>query len=324
MRAVITGANGFIGHAICAALLARGHATTAIVRRQAAVADLPAGAVPLVIENYADAESLRQRLPAGDCLIHAAGRAHVLSGDQQASAYRQANVEGPRALARAAAALGYRRLVFLSSIGVNGAHDTGMPFTEETPPAPAWPYAATKLEAEHALFEIGRATGLEIVVLRPPLVYGPGNRGNFPRLMRWVRSGLPIPLGLVRNARSYMFVGNLADATVNCCQHPGAANRLFLVADDHDWSTPDMVRLIAGAMGRPARLLPVPVGALRAAGRLTGKLREVGSLTDSLRIDTSLLRRLTDWTPPYGTEEGVARTVRWYLDSDRTGPVQPG
>jgi UDP-glucose 4-epimerase len=247
-------------------------------------------------------------------MIHAAGRAHVLAGDQQASAYRMANVEGPRSLAQAAAARGYRRFVFLSSIGVLGAHDAGTPFTEQTPPAPAWPYAATKLEAELALFDIGRATGLEIVVLRPPLVYGPGNRGNFPRLMRWVRSGVPIPLASVDNARSYVYVGNLADATIACTTHPGAANRMFLVADGRDWSTPAMVRLIAQAMNQAAYLWPVPIGVLRALGRVAGKAREIDSLTGSLRIDSSLLHQLTDWSPPYDTVDGVARTVRWFLD----------
>jgi nucleoside-diphosphate-sugar epimerase len=315
VKVAIAGANGFIGRAICAALVERAYATTAIVRRQAAVADLPPGAAPLVIGNYADAADVRRCLPEGDCLIHAAGRAHVLAGDQQASAYRQANVEGTRALAEAAAARGYRRFVFLSSIGVLGAHDAGTPFTEESPPAPAWPYAATKLEAELALFAIGRATGLEISVLRPPLVYGPGNRGNFPRLMRWVRSGLPIPLASVHNARSYMYVGNLADAAANCAAHPGAANRMFLVADGTDWSTPAMVRLIAEEMVRPARLWPMPVAALRLAGHLAGKGREIGSLTDSLRIDSSLLRDRTAWSAPYGTAEGVAQTVRWFMDS---------
>jgi nucleoside-diphosphate-sugar epimerase len=316
MRVAITGANGFIGRAICEALVGRGYATTAIVRREAALANLPPGAVPLMIENYADGELLHRTLPEGDCLIHAAGRAHVLAGDQQASAYRRANVEGPSALAQAAAARGYRRFVFLSSIGVLGAHDAGVPFTEASPPAPAWPYAATKLEAELALFGIGRDTGLEIAVLRPPLVYGPGNRGNFPRLMRWVRSGIPVPLASVRNARSYMYVGNLADAAANCAAHPGAANHMFLVADGTDWSTPAMVGLIAKAMQRPVRLWPMPVAALRGIGRLAGKAREIGSLTDSLRIDSSLLRTRTAWSPPYGTAEGVARTVRWFLDVD--------
>lgn len=320
MKVVITGANGFIGHAICEASLARGYDTTAIVRREAAVHDLPPGATPLVIGDYANADLVDALLPSGDCIIHAAGRAHVLAGDQQASAYRMANVEGPRALARAAAARGYRRFVFLSSIGVLGAHDAGLPFTENTPPAPAWPYAATKLEAELALFDIGRASGLQIVVLRPPLVYGPGNRGNFPRLMRWVRSGVPIPLARVGNARSYVYVGNLADAAATCATHPGAADRMFLVADGKDWSTPAMVRLIARAMNRPAYLWPVPVAALRILGRVTGKAREIGSLTDSLRIDCSLLRQLTGWSPPHETADGVARTVRWFLDGgDRGG-----
>lgn len=319
MKVAISGANGFIGHAICEALVARGYQTTAIVRRATAVPSLPPGAVPLVITDYADAELLRAHLPAADCLIHAAGRAHVLAGDQEASAYRMANVEGPCALARAAAMRGYRRFVFLSSIGVLGAHDAGEPFSEETRPAPAWPYAATKLEAELALFEIGRANGLEIVVLRPPLVYGPGNRGNFPRLMRWVRSGLPIPLASVNNARSYVYVGNLADAAAVCAIHPAAANRMFLVADGKDWSTPAMVRLIAQAMNRPARLWPAPISALRALGHISGKAREIGSLTDSLRIDSSLLHRLADWSPPYGTADGVARTVRWFLDGGDRG-----
>jgi UDP-glucose 4-epimerase len=324
MRVTITGANGFIGRAICSALLDRVYATSAIVRRAAALAGLPAAAAREVIEDYADPQLLRRLLPPGDCLIHAAGRAHVLAGDQQASAYRAANVAGPCALAQAAAAAGYRRMVFLSSIGVLGAHDAGTAFTEDTPPAPAWPYAATKLEAEVALFAIGRATGLEIVVLRPPLVYGPGNRGNFPRLMRWVRSGLPIPLASVRNSRSYVYVGNLADAAANCAAHPGAANRMFLVADGTDWSTPAMVRLIAAAMQRPARLWQMPVQALRAIGGLAGKAREVGSLTDSLRIDSSLLRARTAWSPPYDTAEGVARTVRWFLDGGDAAPDGSG
>lgn len=312
MKAVVAGANGFIGRAICEALLAQGDAVTALVRRADAV--VPAGAALLALPDHTDEAAARAQLPAGDCLIHAAGLAHVLAGDHQLEAYREANVAGPCALARAAAARGYRRMVFLSSIGVLGARDHGAPLNEDAAPAPARPYAVSKLEAEQALSAIGRDTGMEIVILRPPMVYGAGNGGNFPRLMRWVRSGLPIPLGAVKNARSYIYVGNLADASLACATHPQAANRLFLVADARDHSTAAMVRLIAHEMGRPAHLWPVPVTALRMLGALTGKSREIGSLTDSLRIDASRLHVATGWTPRFSTEEGVARTVRWFLD----------
>jgi len=314
MKIVVTGANGFIGRAICAAAVARGDTCTGVVRRADAAAELPAGVAPLVLRDHADAQAALASLPAADCLVHAAGRAHVLAGDQEADAYHEANVHGPRVLAQAAAARGYRRFLFLSSIGVLGKQDPGTPFTEASPPDPAWSYAVSKLQAEQALFEIGASTGMEISVLRPPMVYGPGNRGNFPRLMRWVRSGLPIPLGLVRNSRSYVYVDNLADAALVCARHPGAANRAFLVGDAQDWSTPAMVRLIAREMGRPARLWPVPIAALRLIGQLTGKSREIHSLTDSLRIDWSALQSATGWRPPHGTEAGVARTVRWFMD----------
>jgi UDP-glucose 4-epimerase len=313
MTIAVTGANGFIGRAICALAVARGDTCIGIVRRAQAAADLPPGVAPVVIGDYTDEAAVRAQLPQADCLVHAAGRAHVLAGDLEADAYHEANVHGPRVLAQAAGRLGYRRFLFMSSIGVLGKHDAGTPFTEESAPDPAWSYAVSKLQAEQALFEIGQASGLEITALRPPMVYGPGNRGNFPRLMQWVRSGLPIPLGRVRNARSYVYVDNLADAALLCARHPNAANRLFLVGDEGDWSTPDMVRLIAREMERPARLWPVPIALLRLAGRLTGKSREVHSLTDSLRIDSSALRAATGWSPPLGTCEGVARTVRWFM-----------
>ncbi|HEY4374132.1 MAG TPA: NAD-dependent epimerase/dehydratase family protein [Burkholderiales bacterium] len=313
MNVTVAGANGFIGRAICAALLAQGDAVTALVRRADAAADLPAGVAALALPDHTDEAAARAQLPAGDCLIHAAGLAHALAGDHQLEAYRAANVAGPCALARAAAARGYRRMVFLSSIGVLGARDHGAPLDENAAPAPARPYAVSKLEAEQALFAIGRETGLEITVLRPPMVYGPGNGGNFPRLMRWVNSGLPLPLGAIDNARSYVYVGNLAAAALACAAHARAANRLFLVADERSYSTPAIVRLIAREMGRPARLWPLPLAALRLLGALTGKSREIGSLTDSLRIDAACLRQVTGWTPRFSTEEGVALTARWFL-----------
>jgi len=316
-RVAVSGANGFIGRAVCAAALQRGCAVTGIVRRAAALDVLPAGTAPLLIVDDAQDAAPQAQLPVGDCLIHTAGRSHALHGEHLEAAYRSANLEAPLRLARAAAARGYRRFVFVSSSSVLGAQDQITPYTEQAPPVPYGPYATTKLEAEQELFGIGRATGMEVVVLRPPMVYGPGSLGNFSRLMGWVRSGWPIPLGMVHNARSYVYVDNLADAALTCALHPGAANRMFLVADGQDWSTPQMVRMIARAMGRPARLWPMPVGLLRSLARACGKAREIGSLTESRRIDAALLRRLTGWAPPVATEEAVARTVRWFLDRER-------
>ena len=314
MHAVVTGANGFIGRAICAALLARGDATTGVVRRQAALAALPTGATPLLLPDYTDAAALLAHLPKAQCLIHAAGSASVSGPHLGAGPH--ADVETPRALARAAAALGYQRFVFISSIAVLGTEDGGTPFSEATPAAPGWPYASIKLQAEEALLEIGRTTGMEVVILRPPMVYGAGNRGNFPRLMRWVASGLPLPLLRAEQARSYIHVGNLADAAALCAHHPAAADRLFLVADDRDWTTPALVRLIAAEMRKPARLWPMPLPLLRLAGRLTGKSHEIGSLINGRRIDASLLRNTTGWAPPYAAEESLARTVQWFLQAD--------
>ena len=320
MDIAVTGAGGFVGRGICAALAARGDQVTAVVRREAALQAVPAGAVPLLLENLGDEADLRRRLPPAQCLIHAAGNASLR--DSGRTGHPQAEVEMARALARAAAARGYRRLVFISSIAVLGTRDGDTPFTETTPAAPGWPYARIKLEAEQALLAVGRESGIETVILRPPLVYGQDNRGNFPRLVRWVASGLPIPLGLADNARSYIYLGNLADAAALSARHPGAANRLFLLADARDWSTPELVRLIARAARCAARLWPVPLGILRALGQAAGKSHEVGSLINSRRIDTTLIRQLTGWVPPHEAEESLVRTVRWSLDNPVSGPAR--
>ncbi|MDB5807717.1 MAG: NAD-dependent epimerase/dehydratase [Betaproteobacteria bacterium] len=318
MDLVVTGANGFIGRGICAALTARGDKVSGVVRRQAALQAVPAGTTPLLLENLCDQADLRRRLPAAQCLIHAAGNASLGGSGRDGGSKPggpQAEVEMARSLARAAAARGYRRLVFISSIAVLGTSDGGAPFTEATPAAPGWPYARIKLEAEQALLAACKENGVEAVILRPPLVYGPGNRGNFPRLVRWVNSGLPIPLGSAGNARSYLYIDNLAHAAALCARHPGAANRLFLLADAHNWSTPELVRLIAREAQCPARLWPVPLGVLRALGQASGSSHEVDSLINSRRIDAALIHRLTGWTAPCEAEPSLARTVRWSLEN---------
>ncbi|HEX4328478.1 MAG TPA: NAD-dependent epimerase/dehydratase family protein [Burkholderiales bacterium] len=320
MDVVVSGANGFIGQSICAALLACGDQVTAVIRQPTARQALPAGALPLLLQEPANETLLREHLPPAQCLVHAAGNAS-LRGASRHDNNAQSEVKLARALARTAAARGYRRFVFISSVAVLGTSDGGTPFTEAAAVAPGWPYARVKFEAEQAVLEVGAASEMETVILRPPMVYGPGNRGNFPRLVRWVASGMPLPLKLAQNARSYIYVGNLADAAALCARHPGVANRLFLLADARDWSTLDLVRVIAREAQCPARLWPAPLGLLRAMGQATGRSQEVGSLINSRRIDAALIHAATGWVPPHEAGECLARTVRWCLENPVPGPT---
>ena len=245
-------------------------------------------------------------------VIHCAARVHVMqdSAADPLAAFRAVNLEGTRRLAEVAAEVGVRRLVFLSSIKVNGESTApGSPFRASDPPRPSDAYAVSKWEAEQALHEVASRSGLEVVVVRPPLVYGPGVRANFERLMRWVARGAPIPLGSVDNRRSMVGLDNLVDLLVRCVDHPAAAGQTFLVSDRRDLSTPEWIRMLAAAMGRPARLLPVPPAWLRLGGRLTGRRAEVERLIGSLQLDIEPTCETLDWSPPVSVEEGLSRTV---------------
>lgn len=201
--------------------------------------------------------------------------------------------------------------MYLSSIKVNGERTAlGVPFSFSDTPAPEDAYGTSKWEAEQALWDISARTGLEVVVVRPPLVYGPGVKGNLARLLKLVRSGLPLPLGAVQNKRSLIGLNNLVDLLIRCVDHPAAAGRTFLVADGEDLSTPDLLRHMAAAMGRSARLVPVPVPLLRLAGSALGKRAEIDRLVGSLQIDSSHTRRVLGWTPPVSVEEGIRRMVQ--------------
>jgi len=250
-----------------------------------------------------------------DCVIHCAARAHVMheTETEALAAYRAVNVAGTQRLAEQAATLGVRRLVYLSSIKVNGESTDGLPRpfgARDDEVSPEDPYGVSKWEAEQALWAVAANTGLEVVVVRPPLVYGPGVKGNLARLLKLVRFGVPLPFDSVHNQRSLIGLDNLVDLLIRCVDHPAAAGQTLLVSDGEDIATPDLLRHMANALGRSARLLPVPVPLLRLAGRALGKRAEIDRLVGSLQIDSRYTRELLDWTPPVSVAEGIRRMVQ--------------
>jgi len=243
-------------------------------------------------------------------VVHLAARVHMMRDGvlDPLVLYREINTEATLNLARQAADARVKRFVFISSIKVNGEGGDAA-YREIDAPAPADAYAISKWEAEQGLWRIARETGLEVVILRPPLVYGPGVKANFLRLMQWAQKGWPLPLGAIRNRRSLLYLGNLVDAIRLCVEHPDAAGQTFLLDDGEAVSTPDLIRAVAHAMGRSVCLPAVPVRVIEFAGTLLGKRAAVARLTGSLWLDSSLIRSRLNWTPPYSMEAGLAATV---------------
>jgi nucleoside-diphosphate-sugar epimerase len=304
-RVLITGAGGFIGRVAVRAFLAAGWEVRAAARR--IPPDAEQDAEWRVIQDIRDKAAWRGLADDVQCVVHLAGRAHVLRETEAdpLAAFRSVNVEATRRLASEAATAGVRRFVFLSSIGVNGVRTDNVPFRETDMPQPSTPYAISKYEAEQVLRALSEASGLEYVILRAPLVYGSNAPGNFGRLVRWIRRGWPLPFGAVKNRRSLLFVGNLADALKCCAIDPAARNELFLVADKEAVSTPDLVRLLARAFGCQPHLCPVPQVLLRAAERLTGGQLKLSPLLDTLVMDISHIQKRLRWTPPNSLAEGL-------------------
>jgi len=307
-RVLITGAGGFIGRVAVRAFLAAGWEVRAAARR------IPPDADRQVewraVGDIGEQGAWRGIADGVQCVVHLAGRAHVLRETEAdpLATFRSTNVEATRRLASEAASAGVRRFIFLSSIGVNGVRTDNAPFRETDMPQPSTPYAISKHEAEQVLRALGESSGLEYVILRAPLVYGANAPGNFARLATWIRRGWPLPFGAVKNRRSLLFVGNLADALRCCAIDPAARNELFLVADREAVSTPDLVRLLARALGCRSHLWPVPVDLLRAAARVTGGRLTLDSLLDSLVVDISCIEQRLKWTPSNSLEEGLRAT----------------
>lgn len=320
-RVLVTGANGFVGQALCP-LLEKAGWEVRRATRSAAAASNPA-ANSFAVGNIGAQTDWRKPLEGISAVVHLAARVHLMQDDARdpLAQYRAVNRDGTENLARQAAEAGVRRLVYLSSIKVNGERTTEQPFRADDAPHPQDSYARSKWEAEQALQRVAAATGLETVILRPPLVYGPGVKANFLRLMRLVERGIPLPLGTVDNRRSLLYLGNLADAVRACLAHPAAAGKTFLLSNGGaPLSTPALIRALATALGKPARLLPVPPFLLRLTGRLTGKDTEIARLLDSLEIDGTPIERELDWQPPYSLDEGLASTAAWFHESSAEPP----
>ena len=311
MNVLITGADGFIGRALRPALEQAGAGVVAAVRR-------PGVPGTLAVGDIGPATDWRAALAGVDAVVHLAARVHMLrdpAADPLAQ-YRAVNTAGTLNLARQAAAAGVRRFVYISSIKVNG-EGRAAPYRDDDPADPRDPYAVSKWEAERGLAAIARDSGLEVVVLRPPLVYGPGVKANFRSLLRLVERGWPLPLACIDNRRSLVYLGNLVDAIRVCLGHPDAAGRTFLIDDGEPVSTPRLVAALAGAMETSPCLLPLPTGILRLAARLLGRRAAIERLTGSLAVDSSALRAALDWTPPYRFEQGIAATVAAYRAETR-------
>lgn len=310
----VTGATGFVGSALLRRLSANAQCQVlALVRREGLT--LPEGVVQ-VLASESDAFSVDLPLQGIQTVIHSAARVHIM--DEKAAEplveFRKINVVGTLNLARHAAAAGVRRFIFISSIKVNGeGTPVGTPYIADAPPAPADPYGISKMEAEQGLRAIAAETGMEVVIIRPTLVYGPGVKANFLSMMCWLHKGVPLPFGAIHNQRSLVALDNLVDLIVTCIEHPAAANQTFLVSDGEDLSTTELLRRMGTALGKPARLLPVPSWLLEAGAAMLGKKALSQRLCGSLQVDIAKTRELLNWTPPVSVDEALRKTAEHFL-----------
>lgn len=313
MKILVTGASGFIGQAFVAAALEKGWRVRCALRSPSC-ASMPASCEGVVVGEMGEATDWCEALQGCEAVVHLAARVHVMKDDaaDPLAAFRAVNTQGTVRLAQQAAEAGVKRFLFMSTIKVNG-EGRDAPYTEGDASAPEDPYATSKAEAETALMALAAATTpMAMTILRPPLVYGAGVRANFRALLQAVRRSLPLPLGSIHNKRSLVYRGNLISAMITCLINEGAKNKIFLVTDGQDLSTPDLIRALAKAMGKSALLLPVPLVLLRWLGFLFGKEKQISRLLGSLCADSALLRQATGWHPPYTLEEGLIETVRHF------------
>ncbi len=314
---LLTGASGFVGRSLLDRLRRDGYDVRVAARGRRTLDD---GTPVDVDADLGEAFDWRPALAACGTVVHSGGRAHVTreTAANPLVEFRRVNVEGTMRLARHAVEAGVRRFVYLSSIKVNGESTApGRPFRSDDPADPRGPYGLSKYEAETGLRELGKTTGMEVVVIRPVLVYGPGVKANFRSLMGLVHRGMPLPFGLVDNRRSLVGIDNLTDLVVTCIARPVAAGKVFLVSDGDDLSTPELIRRIARAMGRRPRLLPVPPGLMTLGAAVLGRKEVASRLLGSLQVDIAPTCDTLGWSPPVSVDDGLARTVGDFLAGGR-------
>jgi nucleoside-diphosphate-sugar epimerase len=310
-RVLLTGATGFVGRHLAVALASAGYTVRAALRAPALP---PAACAESVVSGDLGSDpEWHDALRDVDQVMHVAARAHAPGRDSGgAELCMRINARATQRLADAAAAAGVGRFVLLSSVKVNGEGTRGHAYSAADLPQPGDSYARSKWAAEQQLTEISNRSAMQAVIVRAPLVYGPGVRANFLRLLRWVDGGWPLPFGAVRNARSLVSIWNLCDLLVNITSNPAAPNRTWMVADGEDLSTPQLMVLLGRALQRPVHLLSVPPPLLRAAAAALGRTREIARLCDSLTVDVAPTRTLLGWSPPLAVEEALQRTAAWY------------
>jgi nucleoside-diphosphate-sugar epimerase len=307
---LLTGSLGFIGRRLHHCLLECGYTVRATSRH------IPPHTSPtndtLAVGNIGPDTQWTDALNGINTVIHTAARAHILKDEvpDPLAEYRKVNVDGTMNLARQAAHAEVRRFIFISSIKVNGEQtQPGVPFSADDTPAPQDPYGISKHEAEQGLHQLAQESGMEVVIIRPPLVYGPGVKGNFATMVRMLERGVPLPFGAVHNKRSLVALDNLVDLIITCIDHPAAANQVFLAADGEDVSTSELLRGVAKAMGKPARLIPVPAGLLMLAATLVGKKAVAQRLLGSLQVDIGKTREVLGWKPRINVETALEKAV---------------
>jgi len=307
---LVSGATGFVGNAV-ARVLAKEPMRQVIAAVRQLSSQLPQTIKQVIVGNLVHDTDYTEVLYGIDVVIHAAARVHIMNDDVRnpLAEFRKVNVEGTLNLAKQAAKAGVQRFVFISSIGVHGNH-TSKPFVESDRPFPHDPYSIAKYEAELALMKLGKEKSMDIVIIRPPLVYANHAPGNFKALMTWVKKGVPLPFGSVNNQRSLVALDNLADFIVLCAKHPKAANEIFLISDGEDVSTTELLQKVAKSMGKKARLIPVPVGLMAFIAKLVGKEDVANRLFGSLQVDSSKAREMLGWKPVITMDEQLKKTVK--------------
>lgn len=308
MNILVTGVTGFVGKSLIPYLIAQGHNVTAITR-DANCNLFGCKTIHCDLNSLID---LGDKISGNDLVIHLAGRAHVLNKTSQDpyQAYAEINVKATKDLATLAAKSGIKRFIFLSSVKVNGEETTALPFNETNAPNPQDDYGKTKLEAEHVLFEIAKKTQMQVVIIRPPLIYGKGVKANFKNLIKLCQSKLPLPFGAIHNKRSMVYIENLIDFIKLCITHPNAANETFLISDDEDVSTTTLIRTIRTTLGLPSLLLPIPRSWMVFMLCLIRKKSLSTRLCGNLQVDISKAKTLLGWKPPFTFEQGIKNTIQ--------------